>query len=61
MYQRHSSRISKTKASRSPNFSLQISKASYFEHITPMIIFSIYYIELELHDRKVYLCTYVRV
>jgi hypothetical protein len=40
---------------------LAIKKASYLEHIAPMIIFSIYSIELELHDRKVYLRTYIRV
>jgi hypothetical protein len=54
-------RISKTKPSRSLGFFLQISKASYVEHIAPIIIFSIYSVELELYDRKVYLCTYVRV
>jgi hypothetical protein len=50
-----------TKPLRSLNFSLRISKASYLEYITPMIIFSIYSIELELHDRKVSLHIYVRV
>jgi hypothetical protein len=40
---------------------LAIKKVSYLEHIAPMIIFSIYSIELELHDRKVYLRTYIRV
>jgi hypothetical protein len=40
------------KPSRSPSFSLRISKASYLEHIVP-IFFSIYSVELELHDRKV--------
>jgi hypothetical protein len=40
---------------------LRISKASYLEHIAPIIIFSIYSVELELHNRKVCLCTYVRV
>jgi predicted HTH domain antitoxin len=54
-------RISKTKLSRSLNFSLWISNACYLEHIAPIVIFSIYSIELELHDRKVYLRTYVRV
>jgi predicted HTH domain antitoxin len=49
------------KPSRSPSFSLWISKASYLEHIAPIIIFSIYSIELELDDRKVCLRTYVRV
>jgi hypothetical protein len=28
-------------------------QGSYLEHIAPIIIFSIYSIELELHDRKV--------
>jgi hypothetical protein len=56
-----SSKISKTKPLRSPSFSLRISRASYLEHIAPIIIFSIYFVELELHDRKVYLHTYVRV
>jgi hypothetical protein len=61
IYQSRSLRISKTKPSRSLGFFLQISKASYVEHIAPIIIFSIYSVELELYDRKVYLCTYVRV
>jgi hypothetical protein len=47
--------------SRSLSFSLRNSKASYLEHITPIVIFSLFSIELELHDRKVYLCTYARV
>jgi hypothetical protein len=34
---------------------------SYREHIVSIVIFSIYYVELELHDRNVYLCTYVRI
>jgi hypothetical protein len=41
--------------------SLWISKASYLEYFAPIVIFSIYYVELELHDRKVYLRMYVRV
>jgi hypothetical protein len=61
LYWSRSLRISKTEPSRSLNFSLRISKASYLEHIAPIIIVSIYFVELELHDRKVYLCTYVRV
>jgi hypothetical protein len=48
-------------SSRSPRFPLRIWKASYLEHIAPIIIFSIYSVELELHDRKVYLRTFVRV
>jgi hypothetical protein len=59
--QSHSLRNSKTKPSWSPSFSLRISKANYLEHIASIIIFSIYYVELELHDRKVYLRTYLRV
>jgi predicted HTH domain antitoxin len=50
-----------TKPSRSLSFSLWISKASSLEHIALIIIFSIYSIELELHDRKVCLRTYVSV
>jgi predicted HTH domain antitoxin len=61
LYQSCSSRISKTKPSRSPSFSLWISEASSLEHIALIIIFSIYSIELELHDRKVCLRTYVSV
>jgi hypothetical protein len=49
------------KPSRSPNFSLQIRKASVVEHIAHVIILSIYFVELELHDKKVCLHTYVRV
>jgi hypothetical protein len=45
-------RISKTKPLRRPSFSLRISKASVLEHIAPTY-FSMYYVELELHDRKV--------
>jgi hypothetical protein len=36
-----------TKLLRSPSFSLQIGKASYLEHIAPIVIFfSIYSVEL---------------
>jgi hypothetical protein len=52
MHQSRASRIFKTKPSRRPNFSLRISKASVLEHIAPTY-FSIYSVELELHDRKV--------
>jgi hypothetical protein len=38
---------------RTPIYSLVSNKASYLEHIVPIIIFPIYYVELELHDRKV--------
>jgi hypothetical protein len=61
LYQSRSLRISKTKPLRSSSFSSWISKASYLEHIAPISILSIYFEELELHDREVYLCTYVRV
>jgi hypothetical protein len=56
-----SARISKTKLLRSFSFSLWINKASYLEHIAHIIIFFIYSVKLELHDRKVYLHTYVSV
>jgi hypothetical protein len=39
---------------------LRISKTSYLEHFVPIVIF-FYSIEIELYDRKVYLCTYVRI
>jgi hypothetical protein len=42
-----------TKLSRSPSFSSRVNKASYLEYVAPIIIFSIYSVELELHDRKV--------
>jgi hypothetical protein len=61
MCQSRSLQTSKTKLSGSPSFSLHISKASYLEHIAHIIIFSIYSIELELHDRKVCLHTNDRV
>jgi hypothetical protein len=41
---------------RSPNFSSWINKASHIEHFAPIVIFSVYSIELELHDSKVYFC-----
>jgi hypothetical protein len=41
------------KPSRRPNFSSRISKASHLEHFVPIVIFSIYSVEVELHDRKV--------
>jgi hypothetical protein len=61
LYQSRSLRTSKTSPSRSPDFSLQISKASYLKHIALIIVFPIYYVELKLHDSNVCLCTYVRV
>jgi hypothetical protein len=36
-----------------PNCSSWINKASHIEHFAPIVIFSIYSVELELHDRKV--------
>jgi hypothetical protein len=38
---------------RSPSCSSRINKASLLEHVAPIINFSIYSVELELHDRKV--------
>jgi hypothetical protein len=35
------------------NFSSRINKASHLEHFVLIVIFSIYSVELELHDRKV--------
>jgi hypothetical protein len=43
----------KMKYTRTPIFSFQSNEASLLEHVAPMIIFSIYSVELELHDRKV--------
>jgi hypothetical protein len=47
------STTSKTKLSRSLNYSSWINKASHLGHVAPIVIFSIYSLELELHDRKV--------
>jgi hypothetical protein len=44
-------RTSRAKPSRSPSFSLQSSKASALDHFAP-ITFSIYSVEIELHDRS---------
>jgi hypothetical protein len=44
-------RIPKMKYTRTPIFSFQSNEASVLEHIAP--IFSIYSVDLELHDRKV--------
>jgi hypothetical protein len=38
---------------RTSIFSFQSNEASHLEHVAPIVIFSIYSIELELHDRKV--------
>jgi hypothetical protein len=43
----------KTKYMRTSIFSFQSNEASHFEHVAPIVNFSIYSIELELHDRKV--------
>jgi hypothetical protein len=34
-------------------FSVQSNEASHLEHFASIVIFSIYSVELELHDRKV--------
>jgi hypothetical protein len=51
----------KMKYTRTPIFSFQSNEASLLEHVALIINFSVYSIELELHDRKSDLCTYVRV
>jgi hypothetical protein len=43
----------KMKYTRTMIFSFQSNEASLLEHVAPMINFSIYSVELELHDRKV--------
>jgi hypothetical protein len=43
----------KMKYTRTSIFSFQSNEASLLEHVAPMIIFFIYSVELELHDRKV--------
>jgi hypothetical protein len=43
----------KMKYTRTPIFSFQSNEASLLEHVAPMINFSIYSVELELHDREV--------
>jgi hypothetical protein len=43
----------KMKYTRTPIFSFQSNESSHLEHVAPIVIFSIYSIELELHDRKV--------
>jgi hypothetical protein len=43
----------KMKYTRTLIFSFQSNEASHLEHVAPIVIFSIYSIELELHDRKV--------
>jgi hypothetical protein len=55
-----SPRTSKSKPLRSPSFSFRSSKTSHLEHIALIFIFSIYSIELELHDRSKLAHTYAR-
>jgi hypothetical protein len=43
----------KMKYTRTPIFSFQSNEASLLEYVAPIINFSIYSVELELHDRKV--------
>jgi hypothetical protein len=43
----------KMKYTRTPIFSFQSNEASHLEHVAPIVIFSLYSVELELHDRKV--------
>jgi hypothetical protein len=43
----------KMKYTRTSIFSFQSNEASHLEHIAPIVIFSIYSVELELRDRKV--------
>ena len=43
----------KMKYTRTPIFSFQSNEASLLEHVAPIINFSTYSVELELHDRKV--------
>jgi hypothetical protein len=43
----------KMKYTRTPIFSFQSNEASHLEHFAHIVNFSIYSVELELHDRKV--------
>jgi hypothetical protein len=43
----------KMKYMRTPIFSFQSNLASHLEHFAPIVNFSIYSVELELHDGKV--------
>jgi hypothetical protein len=43
----------KMKCTRTPIFSFQSNEASHLEHVAPIVNFSIYSVELDLHDRKV--------
>jgi hypothetical protein len=43
----------KMKYTRTPIFSFESNEASHLEHVAPIVNFSIYSVESELHDRKV--------
>jgi hypothetical protein len=43
----------KRKYTRTPIFSFQSNEASLLKHVAPIVNFSIYSIELEMHDRKI--------
>jgi hypothetical protein len=43
----------KMKYTRTPIFSFQSNEASHLDHVAPIVNFSIYSVESELHDRKV--------
>jgi hypothetical protein len=43
----------KMKYTRTPIVSFQSNEASHLEHFAPIVNFSIYSVESELHDRKV--------
>jgi hypothetical protein len=43
----------KMKYTRISIFSFQSNEASHLEHFAPIVNFSIYSVELELHDREV--------
>jgi hypothetical protein len=43
----------KMKYTWTPIFSFQSNEASHLKHFAPIVNFSIYSVELELHDRKV--------
>jgi hypothetical protein len=48
--------ISMTMPLRSPSFSLQINKASYLEHIAPIVIFLYLFCRIRIACRKCLLC-----
>jgi hypothetical protein len=43
----------KMKYTRTLIFSFQSNEASHLEHFAPIVNFSIYSVQLELHDRKI--------